>query len=149
MECCGYLINDHHLGEEICENCGKSISTIYSDNTFVEEEDDFIEYLDNVCANNHISKIISDEAKTIFNKNNNDKSKEYLAYCLYQASIIHDAGRTLQEISKMFGISSTSIAKKEKNTWERNISIRSCISCMLCYKYDTIQNPAGVEDLFK
>ena len=114
MECCGYLINDHHLGEEICENCGKSISTIYSDNTFVEEEDDFIEYLDNVCANNHISKIISDEAKTIFNKNNNDKSKEYLAYCLYQASIIHDAGRTLQEISKMFGISSTSIAKKEK-----------------------------------
>ena len=106
MECCGYIINDHHLGEEICENCGRSISTIYSYSTFVEENV-FIEYLDNVCANNHISKIISDEAKTIFNKNENDKSKEYLAYCLYQASITHDAGRTLQEISKMFGISST------------------------------------------
>ena len=30
------------------------------------------------------------------------------------AYINHDAGRSLQEISKMFGISSTSIAKKEK-----------------------------------
>ena len=114
MECCGYLINDHHLGEEICENCGKSISTIYSDNTFVEEEDDFIEYLDNVCANNHISKIISDEQRRFSIKIIMTKVKNILRIAYIKQVLYMMQGELCKRFLECLGFLVHQLQKKKK-----------------------------------
>lgn len=100
MECCGYMIHDDRVGDLICSNCGKlERNLVVTPKNYSLKSHDFIE---TVCSNNHIAKVIEEEA--IFQyfkerKNKNDTS--FAAYCIYAACKAHNAGRSLLEIAKM------------------------------------------------
>ena len=101
MICCGYIINDHRSGDLICEKCGKIQTNLDSDialNLPLQRHD----FIETVCANNHISKIIENEAISYyFKQRKKPDNNAYAAYCIYIACKTHDAARSLIEISKM------------------------------------------------
>lgn len=100
MICCGYIITDERTGDSICEKCGKLEKDLRKHITFFTKlQHDFIE---TVCSNNHIAKVIEEEAIfQFYNSKEQAKSNAFAAYCIYLACTIHQAARSLIEIAKM------------------------------------------------
>ncbi len=119
MQCCGYVIYNERQGDLICENCGRierylKVPSIPLVQNF---KHDFIE---TVCSNNHISKIIEEEAIHQYYKSNPQNNKEaFAAYCIYFACNKHNVPRSLIEIARICFININDITKF--NTVDINI----------------------------
>ncbi len=112
MMCCGgYEILDHREGDLICAICGKTEQHL-SNEIFISQKNEEHEFIQDICANNHIVKAIEHETINLINKGSmtNKKKNSFAAHCLYLACKKHGAGRTLFEISKMCFISSSEIS---------------------------------------
>ena len=104
MSCCnGYKILDARGGVTVCEKCGKNeqhlIDTV--NNGFIEKH---FEYIQNICANNHLTNSIETEAEHLFFKNRKGSRKNgetFAAYCIYIACKNQNVGRSLIEVARM------------------------------------------------
>ena len=109
MSCCGYVLTDERVGDLICENCGKLTKDLKEDKwDRTKIQHDFIE---TICSNNNIVKVIEEEAIFLFYKRNEKRDNNaFAAYCIYSACKIHHAARSLIEIAKMCFINVADIA---------------------------------------
>ena len=104
MSCCNsYKLLDSRAGDQVCVQCGKVERYLSCAQQYeaVEKRNEFIQ---NICANNHLPKSIEAEAEYLFFKKQQGKGKNkdvYAAYCIYVACKKHNVGRSLIEISKM------------------------------------------------
>ena len=112
MKCCeSYEILDERTGDIVCTNCARVEQTLIKFNplsSFIENE-----FLQNICANNHIVKRIEEEAAYLFNQKKpvkKTKQQAYASYCLYLACKKEGVGRSLIEIGNMCDVSVSDIA---------------------------------------
>jgi len=116
MKCCGvYIIYDRVSGINVCTLCSKiydKFENLYEVDYELIPKNDFIE---TICANNHLCKSIEDEALYKFSKSKK-KSIPFAAYCIYIACKTQDVPRTFNEIAVMCFLSPNLISAFEKNT---------------------------------
>ena len=112
MECCGYLLNDQHTGDEICLGCGKIFAQLTNITSSLRIYKPNVQLKD-ICANNNISNAIEEDALWEIAQSTQPIKPCFVAFCLYSACKRGGASRTLQEISKMFDIDTASIAQYE------------------------------------
>ena len=110
MNCCGYVLIDERIGDLVCEKCGKLMKDLNEEKwTRTKFQHDFIE---TICSNNNIVKVIEEEAIFQFHKYNEKLNNfAFAAYCIYYACKIHHAARSLIEISKMCFVNVADIAR--------------------------------------
>ncbi len=104
MVCCnGYKILDARGGVTVCEKCGKNEQYLTDTVNGCSIEEHF-EYIQNICANNHLVKSIEAEAEHLFFTNRRGARKNgeaFAAYCIYVACKNQNVGRSLIEIARM------------------------------------------------
>jgi transcription initiation factor TFIIIB Brf1 subunit/transcription initiation factor TFIIB len=145
MKCCGvYIIYDRVSGINVCTLCSKiydKFENLYEVDYELIPKNDFIE---TICANNHLCKSIEDEALYKFSKSKK-KSIPFAAYCIYIACKTQDVPRTFNEIAVMCFLSPNLISAFEKNTdleiQPSKLSSRFCAS--LGFKDFQFEKSAG------
>ncbi len=114
MSCCsGYKLIDSRTGDQVCETCGKLERYLHT-----HEYDNLIdrrcEFIQNICANNHIMKSIETQAEYLFFKNRyytGNNTDAYAGYCIYEACKNQNVGRSLVEIAKMCDLPLSQLSK--------------------------------------
>ncbi len=118
MNCCGYAITDQRTGDVVCSGCGRLEQNLRDTQNIVcfTRRHEFIE---TVCANNHIAKVIEEEAIFHFFKGTkNRENNTFAAYCIYLACKTHNAARSLVEVAKMCFVSVFQITQYNTNEIE-------------------------------
>lgn len=117
-DCCQeYIVFDDRTGDEICTSCARAKSTFplslpYDPNSsnsrksFCEIEEE----LSIICDKHHISKCAYNDALELL-RGEERKTRIKAAQCLHKALISHNAPRSFKELSCMFYIPFTQIAK--------------------------------------
>lgn len=118
--CCdAYLISDQRTGDEICESCGRS-ARYYEETNYINFDtvlQTSVEFeLKKICENNHFVDSIFLKALHILRAGKEKQTLQHAAVALQEACKDLNVPRTLKEISNLFFIQPTSIAKQNKST---------------------------------
>ena len=118
-DCCQeYIVFDDRTGDEICTSCARAKCTfapslVYSPNSNNSRTTSFCEIEDElsiICDKHHISKCIFNDALELL-RGEERKTRIKAAQCLHKALMSHNAPRSFKELSSMFYIPFTQIAK--------------------------------------
>lgn len=152
-ECCGYILYDEHTGDNVCESCGKIISTLPSPIITKDNNESICnlinEFID-IASNNQVSQCIIDRTLNLYNKGK-QKGRSILISSFYKACVIEQVPRSIKEISDMFKINFSEILKYtgDYNIKPSDLSQRICNKLGIT-KYCHIKNIDAVSDgLFK
>ncbi len=139
MSCCGaYMVLDSHTGDQICDNCGKVEQYLNNEyrETLIEKRNVFIQ---DICANNHLTKSIETQAEYLFFKNRYREGKNtdaFAAYCIYIVCKQQQVGRSLVEVSRMCGLSLAQVAifnvDDNEELQPSNLVTRVCYKLNIC-----------------
>lgn len=137
MSCCGtYMVLDSHTGDQICDICGKVEQYLNNEypETLTEKRSLFIQ---DVCANNHLTKSIETQAEYLFFKHQRGGGKNtdaFAAYCIYLVCKQQQVGRSLVEVSRMCGLSPAQVGIF--NVDDNEELQPSNLVARMCYKLD-------------
>lgn len=117
--CCdAYLIYDHHVGDEICEDCGR-VTRFFEDANHTEQNRlllNSVEFeLKKICDNNNFVDSIFETALAELRKKRGKTTVERAAMSLHSACQVLNVPRTLKEIAGMFYLQPMTLGKKNQS----------------------------------
>ena len=121
LSCCGYIVYDSHTADHICENCAKVVAyngyiypiSITPPHSYEGKHSD----LSDICYNWNLSKDVVSHAAYLYEKLNfSVKDQGFKAYCVYRACVEKSCPRSMQEVARMFFVSTDDIYEKSKKS---------------------------------